>query len=186
MKKRLLFAAAIITVFSSLTAYSEVGCRSGRFIGSYANHYSADVWGDGTVIHQYIENLQLHGDGTARTDFDGGPDYMLTYGLDTTSIGSWTCRPDGKLVLTLVSARYGPTDDHVSTTDLAQVMHIRRTTLITVVDDNTLSVTKLRARTYAAAEDPTDLNGGTLGQIHTYTDYTFARIIARDADLSLP
>jgi hypothetical protein len=186
MKKRLLLVAAIITVFTSLTAHSQVGCRSGKFLGSYVDAYPVDLFGDGTVIHHYVENLQLHSDGTARTDFDGGPDYMLTYGLDTTSIGSWTCRADGKLILTFLVARYGPTAVGTTATDLSQTMHLKRTALITVVDDNTLSVTNVRTRSYAPAEDPTNPNGGRLGQLHTYSDYIVHRIIANDADLLVP
>ena len=186
MRKKLLLAAAIIAVFGSLTAYSQVGCRSGKFLGSYVDTYPIDIWGDGTVIHQYSENLQLHSDGTARTDFDGGPDYMLTYGLDTTSIGSWTCRPDGKLVLTFLSTEYAPTNDRVSSTDLNQVKHFRRTALVTIIDDNTLTVTNIRTRTYAAAQDPTNPNGGTLGPLRSPSDYTFHRIVANDADLLVP
>jgi len=186
MKKRLLLTAAIITVFTTLTAYSQVGCRSGKFLGSYVFASSVDVWGDGTVIHQYNENLQLHADGTARTDFNLWPDYMMTYGLDTPSIGSWTCRTDGKLVLTLISSEYLPTTDRVSTTDLSQAQHFRRTALITVVDDNTLTVTNLRTRHYSAAENPADSNGGTLGTLHSYSDYIFHRIVATDSDLLVP
>jgi hypothetical protein len=186
MKEKFLILAVIIIAFTSLTAYSQVGCRSGKFLGSYVISYPIDIWGDGTVIHQYSENLQLHSDGAARTDFDGGPDYMLTYGLDTTSIGSWTCRADGKLVLNFLSTRYLPTTDRTSTTDLSQAMHFRRTALVAVIDDNTLSVTDLRTRSYSAADDPTNPNGGTLGQLHSYTDYIFHRIIASDTDLLLP
>ena len=183
MKKKLLTLTVIITVFGSLTAYSQVGCRSGKFVGSWVYSSPMDVFGDGTVIHQYYEQLQLHSDGNARMDFNVWPDFMLTYGLDTASIGSWTCRADGKLVLTLLVSEYAPTADGK---DLTQVNHFRRTALITVVDDNTLSVTNLRTRTYAPAQDPADPNGGTLGPLRSYTDYIYHRLRASDADLLVP
>lgn len=186
MKKKLLLGVAIITVFTSLTTYSQVGCRSGKFLGSYAYTSPIDIFGDGSVIHQYTENLQLHRDGTARTDFDGGPDFMLSFGLDTMSIGSWTCRTDGKLIVTLLSTEYAPTTNGLSPTDLSQTVHFRRTALVTVIDDDTLTVTNIRTRTYAAADDPRNPNGGSLGPLRSPSDYTFRRIIANDADLLVP
>jgi hypothetical protein len=184
----LLISMVLIAVVLGLTAsaYSQVGCRSGKFPGSYVYSTTIDIFGDGTVIHQYYENLQLHSDGTARMDFNLWPDYMINTGLDTPSIGSWTCRADGKLILTLLTTEYAQTTFHVSSPDLSQTNHFRRTALITIIDDNTLAVSNTRTRTYLPSEDPTNPNGGTLGQLRSHTDYIYHRMIASDADLLVP
>ena len=101
---------------------------------------------------------------------------MLSFGLTTTSVGSWTCRKDGMLVLTQIFALYAPTTDainHPTTVpapppvDLFLFQHIRTTRLFSVTDANTLTRIQSRTRAYDASQDPTDPTGGVLGPLRT-------------------
>jgi len=94
----------------------DAGCKNGKFIGSYTHADAVpDIWGDGSNIeHQLISQLNLHSDGTVTEEFDGAPDTMLSLGLSTPLVGSWTCRKDGMLVVTVIFAVYAPTTDAIN------------------------------------------------------------------------
>jgi hypothetical protein len=186
MLKTLLFSAAIVTVFATVTVFADVGCKSYKFVGSYAHvDPPADIFRDGTVMHQFIFNMTLNVDGTAYQFWTGSLDYPLNSGTGSPGIGSWTCRSDGKLVVTFLSATYFPTNARVNTSDLALNSSQRSTYLFTVTNENTLTLTMLRTRNYAAADDPTNPNGGALGALSVGTT-TYKRLIASDADLLVP
>jgi hypothetical protein len=136
----------------------------------------------------------LHADGIATQEFTGSPDVMLSGGEGTPFVGSWTCRKDGKLVVTMLTALYGTTTDainHPTTVpdpppvDLFLAANSRVTYLFTVTDDNTLTRIQSRRRGYPPAADPTDPTGGTLGPLNT-TEVVYNRVVASDADLLLP
>ena|ERR1043166_5390112 len=115
---------------------------------------------------------------------------MLSSGTGTPSVGSWQCRADGKLVVTIITAVYAPTHDALHgilnvPTDLFLLFHSRSTYLFSVPDDNTLTRIQARSRRYAPAEDPTDPNGGTLRPLNT-TVVDYKRLVASDADLLAP
>ena len=171
----------------------DAGCKNHKFIGSYT-HVDAvpDIWGDGTnVEHQLIQQLNLHSDGTVTNEFAAGPDLMLSFGLATNFVGSWKCRNDGMLVVTVIFANYAPTTDamnHPSTVpapppvDLSLFQHIRATYLFSVTDANTLTRIQARNRVYGAAQDPSDPTGGVLRPLNTDV-VVFTRLLASDADL---
>ena len=198
-KLRNVFVAfVVLSVFMVTPAFPQglAGCKSGTFVGSYTTLFTfIDVWGDGSnVVHQLINQLNLHSDGTVTDDNAGGPDLMLSFGLSTTGVGSWTCRSDGKLVVTFIIAVYGPTTDaknHPSTVpnpppvDLALAFHIRRTLLFSVTDANTLTQTQARDRKYDPTQDPTDPTGGVLRPLDT-NEVVYKRLVASDADLLAP
>jgi hypothetical protein len=116
---------------------------------------------------------------------------MLSSGTGTTSVGSWQCRGDGQLVVTIITAVYAPTNDAAMhgilnvPTDLLLLFHSRSTYLFSVIDENTLTRIQARGRRYAPAQDPTDPNGGTLRPLNTAT-ITYKRLVASDADLVAP
>lgn len=185
-------------LFMVIPAYAQgaAGCKSGFFVGSYTQVTDfPDVWGDGTnVNHQLMLQLNLHSDGTVTEENDGGPELMLSFGLSTTAVGSWTCRNDGKLVVTVLLAVYGPTTDainHPSTVpapppvDLFLFQHIRRTYLFSVTDATTLTRIQSRDRVYAPNQDPTDPTGGVLQPLDTNL-VVYKRVVASDADLLAP
>jgi len=198
-KLRNVFVAFVVfSVFMVTPAFSQgnEGCKNGKFIGSYTTLFTfLDVWSDGTNVEQQLINqLNLHSDGTVTDDRAGGPDLMLSFGLATTGVGSWTCRSDGKLVVTEILAVYEPTTDainHPTTVpspppvDLILFQHIRRTSLYSVTDANTLTRIQARDRTYDPTQDPTDPNGGVLGSLNTDV-VVYKRVVASDADLLAP
>ena len=192
--------AFVLSVLTILPAFSQehgnAGCKNGKFIGSYTHLDTiADVWGDGSnVEHQTIRQLTLHSDGTATEEFTAGPDIMLSGGTVSSRIGSWMCRSDGQLVVTVISAVYLPTTDAVNhpagvpnppPVDILLFQHRRTTSLFSVIDANTLIRTQARARRYTATEDPTDPTGGSLGPLNSVSD-VYTRLAASDADLLAP
>ena len=111
--RNVVVAFLTLSMFTVLPAFPQgngnAGCKNGKFIGSYTHVDTfPDIWGDGSnVEHQIIQQLNLHSDGTVTNENAGGPDIMLSAGLSTTLVGSWTCRNDGKLVVTVIFAVYG-------------------------------------------------------------------------------
>jgi hypothetical protein len=120
LKLRNVVVAFALSAFIVLPAFPQehgnAGCKTGKFIGSYTHLDTfPDLWGDGSLVeHQLIRQLDLHSDGTVREEFTGNPDTMLSFGLATPSIGTWTCRKDGMLVVTQIFALYVPTTDAIN------------------------------------------------------------------------
>jgi len=196
--RNVVVAVVVFSVFMVTPAFPQgnAGCKTGTFVGSYTSVAAvSDVWGDGSnVVHQYIAQLNLHSDGTVIEEFSGAPDTMLSFGLSTPRVGSWTCRNDGMLVVTSILAIYGPTTDainHPSTVpfpppvDLFLIQHTRATFLFSVTDANTLTRIQARNRRYTAEQDPTDPNGGVLRPLNTNV-VVYKRVVASDADLLAP
>ena len=105
--KSVLVAVVFLSVLMVTPAFSDVlgGCKTGLFIGSYTTLATfTDLWGDGSnVVNSTILQLNLHIDGTVTEVFSGAPDIMLSFGTETPRVGSWKCRSDGKLVVTLIN-----------------------------------------------------------------------------------
>ena len=196
-KLRNVFVAfVVLLVFMVTPAFPQGTCRSGAFVGTYTNVFTyTDLWGDGSnVVTVVLNQLTLHSDGTARFDSTGFPLLMLSFGISTAQIGSWTCRNDGKLVVTLLFGVLAPTTDaknHPSTVpdpppvDLSIFGHTRVTFLISVTNANSLTITQTRRRHYNPTEDPTDPNGGRLTPLNTDV-VVYQRVVASDADLLAP
>ena len=116
---------------------------------------------------------------------------MLSSGSSTPSVGSWQCRPDGKLVVTTITTLYAPTNDAAMhgilnvPTDLFLFFTARSTYLFSITDDVTLTRIQARVRRYAPAEDPTDPQRGTLRPLDTSV-VEYKRLVASDADLLAP
>jgi len=164
----------------------NAGCKNGKFVGSYTTALpNQDVFGNGSVLHTWIFQLTLHSDGTADQNFTADLEYPINTGSQTPWIGSWICRSDGKLVVTLIRAFYTPTPPTPNTTyaDIELGGYNRFTFLFSVEDHNTLKRLDRRVRSYGANDDPTDPSGGTLGP-HNTTDVVYKRVVASDADLT--
>jgi hypothetical protein len=198
--RNVVVAFSVLSMFLVVPAFPQgngnAGCKTGKFIGSYTHVDDfSDIWGDGSnVEHQIIQQLNLHSDGTVTQENAGGPDIMLSAGLSTTLIGSWTCRRDGMLVVTVIFAVYGPTTDAINhpssvpfppPVDLFLLQHTRATYLFSVTDANTLTRIQARNRRYNAAQDPTDPTGGVLRPLNTNV-VVYRRVVASDADLLAP
>jgi hypothetical protein len=192
-----LVALSVFTVMPALAAgTATAGCLNFKFVGSYTHADEfADVWGDGTnVAHWFLFQLNLHSDGTASQHWTGFSDIMLSAGTGSPFVGSWKCRGDGKLVVTVITASYLPTGDainHPTTVpdpppvDTFLTFHARTTYLFSVTDGNTLTRIQRRTRLYPADEDPSDPTGGTLGPLNTDV-VVYKRLVASDADLLAP
>jgi hypothetical protein len=196
--RNILAAAVAFSVSIVLPAFPQgiAGCRTGLFIGTYTHLVTySDIWMDGSdVLNQTISQITLHLDGTANEFDTAWPDLMLSLGTSSPLIGSWTCRSDGKLVVTMIAASYAPTTDaklHPKTVpnpppvDLLLYEHYRLTYLFSVTDVNTLTMTEYRVRQYAATADPTNPAGGVLQPLNT-VDLVYQRLVASDADLLAP
>jgi hypothetical protein len=180
--KNVVVAFLVLWVFTVIPAFPQgnAGCKNGKFIGSYTHVDDfPDVWGDGSnVEHQLIQQLNLHSDGTVTQENAGGPDNMLSFGLSTPFIGSWTCRNDDAINHPTKVPAPPPVD-------LFLFQHVRVTSLFSVTNANTLTRIQARTRRYPAAEDPTDPTGGILGRLRTPGD-VYTRLVASDADLLAP
>ena len=195
--RNIFFVFVVLSLFMVTPAFPQgpAGCRSGSFVGSYTSLATITDLCDGSnVLQQTVVQLTLHSDGTARQEATGFPVLMLSFGMASSQVGSWTCRSDGKLVVTLLFAFLVPTTDainHPSTVpnpppvDLLIFRHTRITFLISVTDANTLTITQTRRRHYLPTQDPTDPNGGFLGPLET-DQVVYKRVVASDADLLAP
>jgi hypothetical protein len=196
--KSALVCFLLLAVFMVTPAFPQgiLGCKTGLFVGSYTIlNTIPDIWGDGSnVLNQTISQLTLHIDGTASVEDTSARLLMLSAGTFSQQTGSWKCRSDGKLVVTLIWANYFPTTDainHPSTVpnpppvDLVVGQHIRGTLLFSVTDVNTLTLTQSRSRVYDPTQDPTNPTGGVLGTLHT-RPAVYKRQVASDADLLAP
>lgn len=168
----------------------NAGCKNGKFVGSYTSPQTLnDIWGDSTgVNHTVLFQLNLQSDGTVFQYDTGFPDIMLNSGTGTPYVGSWTCRNDGKLVVTLINAGFTPTQDvhgNPAPVDLLLLFHRRITYLFTVTDEDTLTRIRARVRRYGVTEDPSDPAAGTLTPLNT-TVVVYKRLVASDSDLLAP
>ena len=190
MFKKMIFVLFVLAMLSfASSANAAVGCKKFNFLGSFTRtQASVDVIGDNT-FHTWIFQLNLHSDSSATQFWSGGPDIMMNGGLGGPWTGSWNCRADGKLVVTMIEPNYSPiaAGSHVGITvpDILLNGYARTTYLYSVDSDNTLTRIQARSRSYGPNDDPANPAGGTLGDLSTLT-FTFTRLSASDADLLLP
>jgi hypothetical protein len=181
--------ALLLVAMPAVADNGNAGCKDGKFVGSYTTaQTNQDVFGDGHFIHTWILQLTLHSDGTADQNYTAGPEFPINTGSQGPWIGSWTCRQDGKLVVTLLRAFYnpiGPTPPDTTYADIELGGYNRFTFLFSVTDINTLTRINRRIRTYGANDDPTDPGGGTLGPLQT-NQVIYNRVVASDDDLLAP
>ncbi|HVQ55117.1 MAG TPA: hypothetical protein VMS29_00050 [Pyrinomonadaceae bacterium] len=186
---RMMLVSLAIAVLMVVPSFADsTGCKKGEFFGSYTRpELSQDVLGDGSAIHSFTYQLNLHNDGTATQYWTGLNDYLITLGTGSPWTGSWTCRSDGKLIVTMIVASYFPVtnNQNVTSPDVELRSHFRDTYLFNVVDENTLIRIQSRRRAYLPAADPTNPAGGTLGPLST-TSVAYNRLVASDADLLVP
>ena len=191
MFKKITLALCIVAMLSlASSAKAFTGCRKYNFIGTF-NRVTPDLdlFGDGTAVHTWIVQVQIHLDGTVRYFGSGAPEFMMNFGTGSDYIGSWTCRPDGKLILTGIEATYAPVNSTMNPNavvpDLVLTGYARTTYLLSVDSDDQLTKLQARSRYYGANDDPTNPTGGTLSDFFN-SHYTLTRLRASDADLNLP
>lgn len=179
-----LMAVVLLGVGSAMAG----NCNNDNFFGTYTRvDAPTDVFVDGAVIHQYIYNLTLSSDGTAIQYWTGLPDYQITFGTGTQNVGSWKCKNNGQIVVTLLGSSYEPVgpDTVIPAADVSLVYNYRYTYLFKVNNPNSLTRVQSRSRRYLASEDSTNPTAGILGTLST-TPITYTRFVASDADLTAP
>ena len=200
MLKKMALALAALTIFMVVPALAgpATGCNKIKFVGSYTSPSTiSDIFGSvnnpspNPISHSYLLQLNLNSDGTATRFWTGNSDYLINTGTGSPQIGSWTCRADGKLIVTLIQALYQPVgvggaNGNVTTPDVELWQHYRTTYLFSVDDVNTLTRIQSRNRTYDPTQDPTDPNGGTLSPKINTDQSVYTRLVASDADLNAP
>jgi len=174
---------ATIAIFAVVPALAvPVGCNKWKPVGTYTRSSVAGT-------HSFVYQLQLHNDGTAWMTATAYYDYMINYGTNSPAVGSWKCRDDGKVVVSVLQGILYPiiagTAADLPYADVSLDQHINTTYLFSVDGPNTITQTQSRGRTYGPAEDPTDPAGGVLGTLRT-TPRVYTRFTASDADLLLP
>ena len=191
MLNKTLLGIAVLAIFMVVPAIAgpATGCNKIKFTGSYIRPLTVLPLQDGSVEHQTVFQLNINADGTAVQNWTGTLDYLITTGSNTSWMGSWTCRADGKLIVTLISAGFIPvpagSNPEVTSQDLSLDFHTRTTYLFSVDDVNTLTKISSRTRSYAPNEDASDPAGGTLRALST-SPLVFKRLVATDDDLLAP
>lgn len=192
MLNKTLLGIAVCAIFMAVPAIAApaTGCNKFKFTGSYVRTVTAVPLSDGSVQHKTVFQLNLNADGTAVQNWTGFLDYAINTGAGSLYFGSWTCRADGKLIVTLISANYFPvaanSNPEVTSQDIAIVSHSRTTYLYSVDDANTLTRVLARTRVYLPNEDPTDPAAGSLPQQPSTATPVFKRLVATDDDLLAP
>lgn len=188
MLKKMFLPLIFIALFAVVPALAGNECKKGNFVGVYTSPtLNQDVFGDGTEVHSYTFQMTLNSDGAANLYWTGFNDYFTNQGTGSPSIGSWTCRNDGKLIVTWISAAYLPSTPTANAPypDVTLLNHRRTTILFTIENNNTLRRTQARTRFYTPAQDPTNPTGGTLSALNT-AQFVYTRLEASDADLLAP
>jgi hypothetical protein len=189
MFNKLILMLATVTIFAATPSIAApTGCLKTKFFGTYTRSgVTTNVPNDGDGTVTYLTTLELRADGTAARHDTSSLDFIVNTGSSSSAVGSWTCRADGKLVVTTLRALYAPIaagtfPEAAPNADVRLDWHLRNTFLYSVDDANTLTQRQSRSRWYASTEDPTDPAGGVLGNLGT-TESVFKRLAASDADL---
>lgn len=191
MFNKLVLLFTVVAIFTVAPAFAgPTGCNKIKFTGTYTRAVvNSDVFGDGSVYHSWVFQLEIRADGTASMNSSAYYDFMINGGSNSPGIGTWVCRPDGKLVVNLLAGLLFPippnSNPNAPSADISVEQHVKSTLLFSVDDVNTLTQAQSRNRIYGATEDPTDPAAGTLGNLNT-TTRVYKRFNASDADLLLP
>lgn len=193
MKKTCALALCGIGLLMANSGFANTnsGCLAKTFFGTYTlveYFQNLDVKGDGTLFEDrtWVYQLSFYRDGIVEQNWTASFDYPLSLGMNPNWIGSWTCRSDGKLVVTTLRGDFAPAPGVQGVpADLALVGHIRNTFLFSVVNQNIVRSIQNRTRYYNMSEDPTDPNAGTLFPLNTNV-YEYKRFKASGADLVAP
>lgn len=166
-------------------------CSKANVAGTYVNVFGLfGSFRPGLLPGLLLNQLTLHEDGTADSYFTGDLDLPMNTAAASPSIGSWKCRDDGSLVLTVITADYFPVDPALVAADglvpdIQLTNYVRTTMLFSVQDASALNAVETRNRVYAPTEDPSNPNLGVLQPLDT-TIYVYKRLEASDADLLVP
>ena len=116
MFNKLFLMAVAIAIFAVVPAVAApTGCNRIKFQGTYTRaSVNQDILGDETVFNSYVFQLEIRGDGTASLHSSAYYDFMVNTGSNSPGIGTWTCRADGKLVVSVLAGLLYPMPQHHS------------------------------------------------------------------------
>jgi hypothetical protein len=150
-------AALVVLLILSSTALAAPVCNPFTVTGSYVRQNVGSLPRNGIDISPYIDQLTLHIDGTAYW-FNSGSFDLILQGAFTPQVGSWTCLPDGTVLVTTVGSNYlNPTSDVAQSgqqLDINIVFNLRYTQKLSVVDHDTLQLTHQIRTGTPLANDP--------------------------------
>jgi hypothetical protein len=158
MLRKTLVALITLLMLSS-AALAAPGCNPFTVTGSYVRQNVGALPGNGIDISPYVDQLTLHIDGTAYW-FNSGSFDMILQGAFSPQVGSWTCLPDGTVLVTTIGANYSqnsPTGDVAhdgQPLDINIFSNLRYTQKLTVVDLNTLQLTHQIRTNIPVSNDP--------------------------------
>ena len=196
MKIKNLFTIVLLSMCLASTSFAGQNGNNGTFckaqdiVGSYVAVIQRTHTGAGgeLIDRTQIFQLNLSAGGTAHMFYTGLIDFPFTYGTRSPYIGSWSCRADGKLVMTTITARYFPTSfDPFSgqpVTDVEIHSHWRHNRVFTVEDKDTITLRQSILRQYSMSEDPSDAGGGSVPFGELTSDLEFNRVVPSDAGLT--
>ncbi len=148
-------AALLALLILSSTALAATKCSPFTVAGAYVRQ---------TI--PYIDQLTLGLDGTAYWFSSSSFDQILL-GTFTPQVGSWTCLPDGSVLVTTIGSNYSQNSPYGDVPQLDQPLdinlanNVRFTQKLTIVDLDTLQlIDQIRTRT-ALSDDP--LGPGVVG-----------------------
>jgi hypothetical protein len=158
-------AALVGLLILSSTALAAPGCNPFTVAGSYVRQNVGAF--NGVESSPYIDQLTLNIDGTAYWFNSGSFDYILL-GAFIPETGSWTCLPDGTVLVTTIGSIYfqnSPSGDVPQTgqpLDINIASNHRFTQKLSVVDHDTLQPTVMIGTHIPLANDP--FGPGTVGR----------------------
>jgi hypothetical protein len=120
-------SVALISLLCS-SALAASKCNPLTVTGSYVRQFTANP---------YIDQLKLDIDGTAYWFQSSSFDQFIAQGAFIPEVGSWTCLPDGSVLVTTVGTNYQST----GTGDISINANKRTTQKLVVLDFNTLRET---------------------------------------------
>ncbi len=180
MKKRTIVWVSMLIFAVSTTAFASAPdgddgnvCQSKTWLGSYVVQVPING-------KQFLEYFQFGESGTVRHSATFYPEQMISSGTSTPSVGTWKCRTDGTIALTLIFASFPPD----GAGDLTLGYHVRASLILQITGKKVLTRTKLVARVYPDSFDPTNPNIGFIAFV-TDDPEDYTKLEVSDADLAL-
>lgn len=189
MYKRTIFSVIVLSFFLASPALfakkaDDSVCKVATVAGSYVRVKQANYSG---VDRTFLLQLNLSSDGIALQNFTGGLDLIDYYGGESNDIGSWECREDGKLLVTMYRAEYPAISTDPFTAGPIQAAELRRHFLVSylfiVTSADTLTTVEIGLKEFDMSEDPTDPAAGILRN-PDLNEYEYNRVKPTDAYLT--
>jgi hypothetical protein len=137
---------------------------------------------------EFIDQLELHGDGTATWWQSTNAEGLMSSGSGSRQLGSWKCVSATSLIVTTIGMRYRSTqitdpDDQTNILrDVVRDTYVRGLHAFAVVDRNTLNRTHRAFRYIDLGENPLDPNAPVAVLEASDLQRPFRRVIPLTSD----